>query len=159
MKRVFQYFLCFILIIVNLLYVWLCLTESGSFVKFFSDLWPLNWFIFGGILMVVFPLFNIILLKNVKQIVWFDYSLVFVPIMLWFWLVFGQWIIPLFWGSTGNFLVIAPAIICTTSCLYLLRFSKFVQSIIGPALWKVSLILWFLIFIIVSFLHAKCPVR
>jgi hypothetical protein len=157
MKAFWQYLLCVLLILSNLWYIWFYLREMDGVMGFLSELWPLNWFIFNGLFMILFPIFNFVLLINRKYITWVDYSLIFIPILLWWWLVLGQYFVPGFVGFCGNFLVISPAMIGTVSCLYLLRFVKPLRTNQTPRLLKKVLLLWLVIFLIVSFLHIIIP--
>jgi hypothetical protein len=157
MNKSLQYMLCAILILANLMYLGLCIKELDGIVNFLLELWPPTWFAFNGIFMAVFPVLNIILWKNRSKIKGVDYSLIYVPIILWWWLIIGQFIMPWFGGTCGNFLVINPAMIGTISCLYILRFFEPVQITLGPGLWKTAIKLWLFIFVVVSLLHTIIP--
>ena len=163
MHKKWSNLLCLILILTNIGYAWFVIYTSAGLRGFVELLWPLSGFVFNGVFIILFPVFNIILLLNRNKIKWVDYSLLYVPPILWWWTVgsqfFGAFCVfgAFFGGSYLNFIGVNPAMIGTFSCLYLVRFWKPIEQYPKMTLRKKVVILWLIIFLMVTSAHALIP--
>ena len=96
--------------------------------------------------LLIFPLANFILWKIKVRVMWLDYSLLVVPLILWLLILPG--------GSFTNFLFINFPLTWTVSFLYLFRFSNIAKD----NTYYVALFCWILITAILFLVNDVIPV-
>jgi len=140
-----EFILCFLFIVVNLLYLLLIMIELDVFAgKFNFEILYIPGLLFG---FLIFPVANFILWKVRGQIGWIDYTLIIVPLLLWLLIIPG--------GSFTNFLFMNFPLIWTVSLLYLLRFSCVIKD---KNVYVVALFLWILIAVVSFGINYSIPI-
>ena len=136
--------LCIMLIMVNLLYTLFIIGE----IELFFGRFVFNIIYAPGIIftLLIFPSANFILWKVKERVMWFDYSLLVLPLILWLLILPG--------GSFTKFLFINFPLTWTVSFLYLFRFSNIAKDNIYYA----ALFCWILIIMILFLVNTVIPI-
>jgi len=137
--------LCIMLMVLNSLYALFLIGEMDCFIGKFN----FNAFYVPGAIfaLLIFPLANLVLWRIKERIVWIDYTLIMMPLILWLLVIPG--------GSFTNFLFINFPIIWTVSLLYLFRFIDIFNS---KNVYVLAFLLWLSITVILFAINYFIPI-